>query len=175
MNPRSTPAQRTVELTRVFDAPRERVFAAWTQPRHLAQWFGPSGYAVHSCQVQARPGGIFRLCSRSPDGKDYWVRGVYQELEPPGRLVIVSTADDEYGHPALEERVEVTLADEDGHTRLVLRASAAGTGAQAEWMLRGMGQMWSQTVRKLDEHLASGEGSTRRFKRNDSRVDKDPG
>jgi uncharacterized protein YndB with AHSA1/START domain len=75
--------ERTVELTRVFDAPPERVFAAWTDPRHLARWFGPRGFTVHSCEVEARPGGLFRLCSRSPDGKDYWVRGVYRELLPP--------------------------------------------------------------------------------------------
>ena len=158
MNRPSEPLERTVELTRVLDAPRERVFVAWTEPRHLARWFGPSGYTVHSCQAEPRPGGIFRLCTRSPEGKDYWVRGVYQELEPPGRLVIVSTADDEHGQPALEERVEVTLVDEDGRTRLVLRASAAGAGAQAAWMLRGMGQMWNQTVGKLHAHLGGKPG-----------------
>ncbi len=172
MNRPSTPLERTIELTKVFAAPCERVFAAWTEPRRLARWFGPSGYTVHSCQAQARPGGIFRLCTRSPEGKEYWVRGVYEELDPPRRLVIVSTADDEFGRPALEERVEVTLLDEDGRTRLVVRASAAGAGERAGWMLKGMGQMWEQTVRKLDEHLARADETAARFKRNLPPVDK---
>jgi uncharacterized protein YndB with AHSA1/START domain len=153
MNERTALTERTVELTRTFDAPLERVFAAWTDPRHLAHWFGPKGFTVHSCEAQARPGGVFRLCTRSPEGKDYWVRGVYRELIAPRRLVIASTAADEHGVPALEELVEVTLTDEDGRTRLALRASAAGAGAQATAMLRGMGRMWNQIVGRLDAHL----------------------
>jgi uncharacterized protein YndB with AHSA1/START domain len=154
MNERAPLTERTVELTRIFDAPPERVFAAWTEPRHLARWFGPAGFTVHSCEIEARPGGVFRLCTRSPEGKDYWVRGLYRELVPPRRLVIASTADDERGVPALEELVEVTLTDEDGRTRLALRATAAGASPQATLMLKGMGRMWNQTVEKLDKHLA---------------------
>jgi uncharacterized protein YndB with AHSA1/START domain len=149
--------ERTVELTRVFDAPPERVFAAWTDPRHLARWFGPRGFTVHSCEVEARPGGLFRLCSRSPDGKDYWVRGVYRELLPPRRLVIASTAEDESGLPALDERVEVSFSDKQGRTRLVLRASACGSSARAAAMLKGMGAMWNQAVERLAGHVTRRE------------------
>lgn len=156
MNDRVPMAERTIELTRVFDARLEHVFAAWTDPVHLGHWFGPNGFKVHSCEIEARPGGLFRLCTRSPEGKDYWVRGVYRELEPPRRLVIESTADDEHGVPALEEVVEVTLAEEEGRTRLFLRASAAGAGPAATRMLRGMPQMWSEVVGRLDAHLGSG-------------------
>lgn len=156
MNERAQLTERTVELTRVFDAPPERVFAAWTDARHLVRWFGPKGFTVHSCQAEARQGGVFRLCARSPDGKDYWVRGVYRELEPPRRLVIASTADDERGAPALQELVEATFTDEDGRTRLWLRVTAAGASAPAAAMLKGMGRMWGQTVEKLDEHLKPG-------------------
>lgn len=156
MNDRVPLTERTVELTRIFDAPIERVFAAWTDARHLARWFGPRGFAVHSVEAEARPGGVIRLCTRSPDGKDYWVRGVYRELEPPRRLVIVSTADDARGAPALDERVEVTFAEEHGRTRLFLRASAAGVSEAAKRMLRGMQRMWSEVVGRLDAHLETG-------------------
>ena len=161
MNERTQLSERTVELERVFDAPPERVFVAWTDPRHLAHWFGPHGFTVHSCEVEARPGGVFRLCTRSADGKDYWVRGVYQELAPPRRLVIASTADDEHGRPALEERGEVTFTDEDGRTRLALRATAAGASPQAMAMLKGMGRMWNQTVARLGQHLGPGKPDRR--------------
>ena len=157
MNGPAPLTERTVELTRVFDAPPERVFAAWTDPRHLAGWFGPRGFTVHSCEVEARPGGMFRLCTRSPDGKDYWVRGVYRELVPPRRLVIASTADDETGLPALDELVEVSFSGERGRTRLFLRASAAGASARASAMLRGMATMWSQTVERLAGHVTRRE------------------
>ena len=67
--------QHTVALTRVFDAPRERVFECWTRAEHLQHWFGPNGFTIHSCETDPRPGGVFKLCMRAPDGKDYWVRG----------------------------------------------------------------------------------------------------
>src|SRR6202007_439781 len=72
--------ERTVAITRLFDAPRERVFAAWTQPEHLARWFGPMRFTVPSCEIDPRPGGVFRVCVRSPKGHDFWVRGVFREL-----------------------------------------------------------------------------------------------
>src|ERR1700758_5407923 len=75
--------QRTVDITRVFDAPRERVFAAWTKAEHLARWFGPKGFTVPSCEADPRPGGAFCLVMRSPDGKDYRVRGNYREVVAP--------------------------------------------------------------------------------------------
>jgi len=60
--------ERVVALTRFFDAPRERVFECWTRAEHLAHWFGPKAFTIHSVEADARPGGVFRLCMRSPDG-----------------------------------------------------------------------------------------------------------
>ena len=143
----------TVSITRVFDAPRERVFAAWTQAEHLARWFGPQGFRAHSCETDARPGGVFRLCVRSPEGKDYWVRGSYRELVAPERLVIACTADDDKGMARLEEVIQVDFAERGGRTEVKLLAFARALNAGATRMLEGMEAMWAQTVTRLDSHL----------------------
>jgi uncharacterized protein YndB with AHSA1/START domain len=141
----------TVNAERVFDAPRERVFAAWTRAEHLAHWFGPRGFTIHSCEADARPGGVFRLCLRAPDGRDFWVRGRFREVAAPERLVIECFADDARGVQRLEEVITVSLADEGGKTRLTLQASAAGAGPEAAAMLAGMERGWSETLERLGE------------------------
>jgi uncharacterized protein YndB with AHSA1/START domain len=154
----ASPAQRrehTVRATRLYDVPRERVFAAWTRAEHLAHWFGPRGFAIHSCEADARPGGVFRLCMRSPKGVDYWVRGTYREVVVPERLVVHCSASDAHGVERLEEVITVQLADEGGRTRMTLHATAAGTGAEAAAMLRGMEQGWSETLERLRERSNS--------------------
>jgi uncharacterized protein YndB with AHSA1/START domain len=145
--------QRTVEMTRFFAAPRERVFAAWTRAEHLAHWFGPKGFTVPSCEADPRPGGVFRLCMRSPKGLDYWVRGVYREIVAPERVVITCTAEDEKGIVRLEELIDVTFTEQDGKTRLYLNATASGPSPEAAAMLEGMQKGWAQTVDRLDAHL----------------------
>lgn len=152
--------ERTVEITRVFDAPRERVFAAWTTAEHLAHWFGPKGFTVPSCEADPRPGGAFRLVMRSPDGKEYRVRGSYREVVAPERLVIECTADDDKGIARLEEVINVTFAEHAGKTTLTVHATASGPSAEAAAMLEGMPKGWAQTVDRLSLHLIPKSRST---------------
>ncbi len=144
---------RTVDITRVFDAPRERVFAAWTRAEQLARWFGPKGFTVASCEADPRSGGAFRLVMRSPDGKDYPVRGSYLEVVAPERLVIACTADDDKGITRLEEVINVTFTERAGKTTLTVHATASGPTAEAAPMLEGMAEGWAQTVDRLGAHL----------------------
>ena len=139
----------TVAVTRLLDAPRERVFECWTQAAHLAHWFGPQGFSIHSCETDPRPGGVFRLCMRSPEGVDYWVHGAYREVVAPERLVVHCCADDAKGVKRLDEVIIVTFASEGGRTRLTLHATAAGSGDVAGRMLEGMEQGWSETLERL--------------------------
>lgn len=145
--------ESVIEIKRTFDAPRERVFAAWTQAKHLVQWFAPPGFAVSACEAEAGPGGAFRLCLHSAEGRDYWIRGEYREVERPAHLVIACTAEDRDGRPHLEELIEVSLTEARGRTALRLRASARAVGAGAAATLRGMPEMWARTIMRLHSHV----------------------
>jgi uncharacterized protein YndB with AHSA1/START domain len=145
--------ERTVAITRVLDAPRERVFKAWTQAQDLAHWWGPKGFSVPTCETDPRPGGVFRVCARSPRGKDYWVRGVSREVVAPERLVITCTAEDEKGIARLEEVISVTFVEQGGKTKVTLNISAGGPTAEAAALLKGMDKGWNQSVDRLDAHL----------------------
>ena len=145
--------ERTVNLTRVFDAPRSRVFDCWTQAEHLQHWFGPKGYTIHSAHTDARPGGVFRLCMRTPDGTDHWVRGQFGEVDAPNHLIITCTADDAKGVAALHEVIDVTFTESQGRTTVVLKAVASGASDEAAAMLKGMDKGWAQTVDRLGTHL----------------------
>ena len=74
-------------MTRIFDAPPAVVFEAWTKPEHLIHWWGRNDFTMPVCEVDLRTGGGFRFCMRSPKGVDYWVKGVYQEILAPARIV----------------------------------------------------------------------------------------
>jgi uncharacterized protein YndB with AHSA1/START domain len=141
----------TVSATRFYAAPRERVFECWTRAEHMAHWFAPKGFSVHSAQADPRPGGVFGLVMRAPWGDSYGVRGSYLEVVAPERLVIRCFATDEQGVERLDETIEVALAVEAKGTRLTLRAVASGEGPEAERMLSGMEQGWSETLDRLGD------------------------
>ena len=77
--------ERTLVLSRVFDAPRALVFKVWTQPEHLARWWGPRGYTLISYKADVCAGGSFRFGTRSPENTEHWAHGRYREVTPPER------------------------------------------------------------------------------------------
>jgi uncharacterized protein YndB with AHSA1/START domain len=117
-----------LEITRVFDAPRELVFAAWTQPDHLASWFGPQGFTCSAVTVDARPGGRWRACIRSPEGEDHWMHGVYREVSAPERLAFT------FAWEAQEQETLVTIgfADLDGKTEVTFTQTGFPTAAERD-------------------------------------------
>ena len=148
------PTERTITLTRVFAAPREQVFAAWTDARRIAQWWAPDGFTIPACDADPRPDGAFNLCMRWADKGDYWMRGRYREVVMPERLVIVATAYDAQQMPRLDAVIEVTLSEAVGETAFVLRTAARGAGDIAAAMLNGMKEGWNQSIDHLERHLA---------------------
>jgi uncharacterized protein YndB with AHSA1/START domain len=85
-------------ITRVFDAPRELVWKAWTEPERVKQWWGPRGFTSPFCKIDLRVGGSYLFSMRSPDGQDFWSTGVYREIIPQERIVATGSFADEKGN-----------------------------------------------------------------------------
>ena len=111
----TTPSDCEVVLTRVFDAPRQLVFEAFSKPELLKRWFGPHGFSLVVCEVDFRVGGGFRFVLRGPDGKDMGMRGVYREIVPPERSVHMESFDD---YPDKPHQVTSVLTEQGGKTTL---------------------------------------------------------
>ena len=149
-----TVKEKELVLTRVFNAPRERVWKAWTDPNQVAQWWGPAGFTNPRCEVDVRPGGVLRIDMRGPDGTVYPMSGVYREVVSPERLVFTGSALDEKGKPLFEVLNTVTFADQGGKTKLTVQAQVVRKiAAVADQYLKGQEQGWSQSLERLEEFL----------------------
>jgi uncharacterized protein YndB with AHSA1/START domain len=146
---------QTLTTTRIFDAPREVVFQAWTDPKKLQRWWGPKGFTNPVCEVDVRPGGAIRIHMRAPDGTVYPMVGVFHEIVVPERLVFTSSALDGNGHPLFEVLNTVTFAAEGGKTKLTVRASVSKVKGDAAPHLAGMEQGWSMALDRLAEELGA--------------------
>lgn len=154
-------ASKELVIARIFDAPRELVWRAWTQPEHFMRWWGPKAFTAPACKMDLRVGGTYLTCMRSPEGKDYWSTGTYKEIVAPERLVYTDSFADADGHvvPAsyygmpgdlpLEFQVTVTLEDLGGKTKLTLRHAGMPAGEGQD--LAGAG--WNESFDKLAESL----------------------
>ena len=148
-------------ITRVFDAPCELVWKAWTDPEHLKRWWGPKNFTAPSCKMDLRVGGKYLFCMHSPDGKDYWTTGVYREIKKPERIVCTDSFADEKGNvvPAsfygmqddmpTEMLVTVTFEDENGKTKMTLKHAGMPAGEMGEMAQTG----WNESFDKLAESL----------------------
>ena len=148
-----TVKEKELVLKRVFNAPRERVWKAWTDPRQLAQWWGPAGFTNPVCEADVRPGGAIRIDMRGPDGAVYPMTGVYREVVAPERLVFTASALDEKGRPLFEVLNTVTFAKQGGKTLLTVRAQVVNKTAGADPYLEGMEAGWSQSLVRLEALL----------------------
>ena len=148
----SSTADREIVTTRLIDAPRELVFEAWTDPTHVAHWFGPDGFTTITHSMDVRPGGVWRFTMRGPDGKDWPNVVTYEQVVPPERLVYTHGNDTE----ADMFHTTVTFADEGGKTALTMRA-VFKTAAAREHVVRQNGAIEGaqQTVSRLERYLRS--------------------
>jgi uncharacterized protein YndB with AHSA1/START domain len=150
MNSPSSTADREIVTTRLIDAPRALVFEAWTDPEHVAHWFGPDGFVTTTHSMDVRPGGVWRFTMRGPDGKDWPNVVTYEQVVPPERLVYLHGDDTE---PDMFHNT-VTFEDQGGKTVLTMRALFK-TAAAREFVARERGAVEGarQTVSRLEQYV----------------------
>jgi len=166
-NPTNQSAIKSFVIARTFDAPRDKVWKAWTDREQLLQWFGPKGFKMTAAKLDFRPGGSFHYCLQTPDGKDMWGKFVYRVIDPPQRIVLVNSFSDEKGdltrHPfsatwPLEMLSTTTLVEESGKTKLTIEWSPLNPTDEERKTFDtshdGMKQGWTGTFDQLAGYLA---------------------
>ncbi len=163
----STTRKNKEELTiiRIFDAPRELVWQAWTNPEYFKRWWGPRNFTAPVSKIDLRVGGKYLHCMRGPDGKDYWSSGVYREIAPLQRIVLTDSFADEKGNIVsashygmtgdwpLELLVTVTFEELGGKTKMLLRHEGIPSGIMHELTEAG----WTESFDKLAESIVTSD------------------
>lgn len=167
--PTDAPSDREFVISRVFNAPRELVWRAWTDPKHMAKWWGPRAFTNPICEMDVRPGGAYRIVMRSPEGAEYPLKGVFKETIQSEKLVLTMDAS---GHPAewhdminphrrkgenaAGELLQiVTFEDIGGQTRLTIRTRFESTAIRDAMVKMGMNEGWSQSLERLAGELTA--------------------
>jgi uncharacterized protein YndB with AHSA1/START domain len=149
---------RVIQATRIFDAPRELVWRVWTDPKHLAQWWGPDGFTTMTSTYDLRPGGVWRFVMHGPDGRDYENRVTFDEIVAPERLAYHHGGDDV---EPVQFATTVTFEDIsgkglNGKTRLTMRGVFPSAAERARVIKEyGADKGLVQTLARLGEHLAT--------------------
>jgi len=154
----TTPSDREVAMTRVFDAPRDLVFEAFTRPEHMQRWMlGPEGWEMPVCESDLRAGGAWRRVWRKADGEEMEMTGAYREVEPPVR--VVSTESWGEGWPETVNTIE--LAEEHGRTTVTLTVLYPSQKASDAATETGMAEGANASYARLDELLRELAGAGR--------------
>lgn len=140
----------TLDMKRVFAAPRALVFKAWVDPSQLAVWWGPKGFTNPVCEADARPGGAILIHMRAPDGVVYPMTGEFLEVTPPERLVFTCAALDGNGQPMFVNRNTVIFTEVAGGTEIALHVAVISTTPAAPQYLKGMEMGWKLSLDRLD-------------------------
>jgi uncharacterized protein YndB with AHSA1/START domain len=156
------------EISRLYDATRQKVWQAWTEPERLKHWWGPRGFTVHTCKVDLRPGGIFLYGMKAPDGAEMWGKFVYREIKAPEKLVFVVSFSDAQGgvtrHPSSPGWPQYILSTVEfsalnGKTKVSIRwIPHEATEAERRTFEEGrpsMQQGWGGTLDQLETYLKS--------------------
>lgn len=153
--------EQVIVIERIFDAPRERVWKAWTEPESLMRWWGPKNFTSPACRMDFREGGKYLFCMRSPEGQDFWSTGVYRKIVPLRQIICTDSFADVEGNivPAsyynmspdfpLELLVTVTFEEYGGKTKFTLRHEGFPVGEDAGLAQAG----WNESLDKLAENL----------------------
>jgi uncharacterized protein YndB with AHSA1/START domain len=138
-----------LRMTRVFDAPKRMVFEAWSKAEYVSRWFTPAPLTTPSCEVDLRPGGVFRLVMRMPDGTEFPMDARFTEVVPEARIVFEATI-----HGGVHVHTTVTFEERDGKTTLDVHQ----TYSHATDATRGAHAGWTATLDQLAAHLRARQG-----------------
>jgi uncharacterized protein YndB with AHSA1/START domain len=147
----TTPTEREIHIERVFDAPRDRVFEAYTDPKLIPEWWGPDSTTTVVDRMDVRPGGSWRFVARDSDGSETAFRGTYREVSPPERIVQTFEWEGMPGHVS----VETATFEDLGDRTKVVTTSLFHTTEERDGMLQsGMERGMNETFVRLDKLLA---------------------
>ncbi|MBA2597629.1 MAG: SRPBCC family protein [Chloroflexia bacterium] len=145
-----TLSDREIAMERVFDAPRELVFAAYTDPAHIPHWWGPRGLTTTVDTMDVRPGGTWRFVHRDQDGAEYGFHGEYREVVPPERLVSTFEFEGMPGHVLVDT---ATFTEVDGKTKVTVTSLFASgedlQGMMDSGMEAGARESWDRLAELL--------------------------
>ncbi len=150
-------------VTRVFDAPRELVWKAWTDPKYVMQWWGPKGFTAPVCKMDFRVGGKYLFCMRAPDGQELWTGGEYHEIVLHEKVVLsmyfsdsegnkVEAADYGIEHETIDDAHDIVLFEDlgNGQTKLTFIGNEAMENAKESGQVEG----WNQILDKFAAVIA---------------------
>lgn len=159
----NTNSAEALVINRTFDAPRDLVWNVWTQPEHIAHWWGPRNFTAPVCNVDFRVGGRYLYCMRSPEGQDFWSTGEYREIVEPERIVCTDAFADEKGNPVPashygmpgewpeEMLLTITFEEREGKTHLTLRHEGTPAGEMSEMTAAGWGESFDKMAAYVNE------------------------
>jgi uncharacterized protein YndB with AHSA1/START domain len=143
---------RSIIGMRVIDAPRELVFSVWTDPKHMAQWWGPDGFSITTHSFDMRPGGVWRFVMHGPDGRDYENRVTFDEIVPPERILYHHGGGDDV--EPVQFRTTVTFEDLGRQTKVTLHAVFPSAEERARVIKEyGADKGMAQTLARLAAHV----------------------
>ena len=149
----TSPGDRDIVVKRDFNAPRDLVFAAYTQPELLRRWFGPHGYTLAECAIDLRVGGHWRYLVRGDDGSEMVLQGYFREVEPPALLVTTEVFGEEY-IVDVESIASARFDESDGRTTLTITVRYPTGATRDQMALSGMAEGMGQGYERLDDLLA---------------------
>ena len=162
-NPTENNADREIVISRIFDAPRELVWEAWTNPQHVAQWWGPNGFSTTIEKMDVRAGGVWKQTMRGPDGMEYPNESVFQEVVKPERIVF-SHGGGKKGGPSVHKVMTWTFEAIGEKTKLTIH-QLYSSAADCERVVKEFGAIegGKQTLARLAEYLPKMAGATPEF------------
>lgn len=150
-------AAPTLTIRRTFKAPRERVFAAWTDPQQIVAWWGPGDNTVYDAAFDARVGGAYHIAMKTADGDDFVARGTVTECRPPERLAYTFKWDEDDPKDEVQTLVSIDFLDRNGETEMVFTHANFATAESRDRHVEG----WTIVLEQFAAALETGRVTLR--------------